>query len=124
MYFMKTIAIIASISGLFLALSLAESAFSENHVEIPQTSRDCASSDSCFVPTILSIKKGQTAIWQNNDLTIHSIVSGSKDSGKSGAISSGTIYPGESFSFTVTSSGMFPYYCEIHPWMKGVIWAT
>ena len=121
---MKTIATLVSILGVFLTLSLVEPAFSENHVEIPQASRDCASSDSCFVPAILSIKKGQTTVWQNNDLTIHSIVSGSKDSGKSGVISSGTIFPGKSFSFTVTNSGIFPYYCEIHPWMKGVIWVT
>jgi len=121
---MKKIVILASVSGIFLALSLAQAAFADNHVVIPKTNRDCATLDSCFVPTIASIKKGQTVVWQNDDLTIHSLVGGSKDTGASRFFQSGTLLPDDTFSYTISHSGIFHYYCEFHPWMKGVIWVT
>jgi plastocyanin len=120
---MKNITILASISGVLLASVMAQPVFAENNVIIPKASRDCENSDSCFVPSILEIKQGQTAVWENNDSTIHSLVGGSKDSGSSGNFQSGIMMPGGTYSFTLTSSGIFPYYCEIHPWMKGVIWS-
>lgn len=120
---MEKITILASISGVFLVLGLIQSASADNHVVIPQVNRDCANSDSCFVPTILSIKKGQAVVWQNDDSTIHSLVGGSKDAGASRFFQSGTLMPDDSFSYTISHSGIFHYYCEFHPWMQGVIWA-
>ena len=120
---MKIMMILASVSVVLLAMSMIQPIFAENQVSIPQANRDCEKTDSCFVPSVVPIKQGQTVVWQNDDLTIHSLVGGSKDTGASRSFQSGIMMPGDSFSYTITNSGIFPYYCEIHPWMKGVVWS-
>jgi plastocyanin len=37
---------------------------------------------------------------------------------------SNTLGRGQSYSFTFTESGTFPYHCGIHPSMKGTITVT
>ncbi len=65
-------------------------------------------------PTGTVIKAGTTVIWVNNDGTQHTSTS------NSGIWGSPILNPGQSFKFTFTSPGTYPYHCEIHP-MVGVI---
>jgi len=66
-----------------------------------------------FNPSTLTIKKGVTVIWTNNDSAPHQI--------KSSALNSNELVNGQSFSFTFTNSGTFEYSCAIHPSMTGKI---
>ena len=70
-----------------------------------------------FVPTSIGAKVGQTVSFSNNDSAPHNVtyVSGPKFT------SSGTLSPGQSFSFKVTQAGTIHYVCTIHPFMKGTI---
>ncbi len=31
------------------------------------------------------------------------------------------VNPREAFRFTFIQTGTFPYHCDLHPWMKGVV---
>lgn len=60
------------------------------------------------------INKGTTVVWHNIDDTEHTTTS------NSGVWNSNILAPGKSYSFTFTSTGNYPYHCEIHP-MTGTI---
>lgn len=66
-----------------------------------------------FTPSTLTIKKGTTVTWTNNDSTPHQI--------KSATFNSGQLSKGQTFSFTFADAGTFAYSCAIHPSMTGTI---
>jgi len=67
-----------------------------------------------FNPPAITIKKGQTITWTNNDSASHTITS-------TGNFDSGVIAPGGQWSFTFNQTGTFDYICTIHPTMKGTV---
>ncbi|MEN8041582.1 MAG: cupredoxin family copper-binding protein [Actinomycetota bacterium] len=69
-----------------------------------------------FTPASLDVKVGDTVTWTNNQDTTHTV-----DSSVDGGWSSGVLEPGDTFSFTFTEAGSFPYHCSIHPAMIGDI---
>jgi plastocyanin len=71
-----------------------------------------------FSPSQISIQKGGTVTWTNNDNTSHTVVD---DLSNVGGPSSGDIAPGSSYSFTFTKAGSYQYHCRIHPSMRGTI---
>lgn len=72
-----------------------------------------------FNPSTLAVKTGTKVTWVNNDSAPHTITS---DSGT--LLSSSTLSPGQSFSFTFTNPGTVNYHCNIHPNMKGSVVVT
>lgn len=68
-----------------------------------------------FSPATLNVQVGTTVTWLNKDSTIHRVVS------DSGAFDSGDLTNGQSYNFTFSQAGSFPYHCSIHPSMKGTI---
>ncbi|HUK36630.1 MAG TPA: cupredoxin domain-containing protein, partial [Vicinamibacterales bacterium] len=56
-----------------------------------------------------------TVVWQNNDTVAHTSTSNTN------GWNSGTLQPGQSFGFTFTSPGTFPYHCTIHQNMVGTV---
>ena len=72
-------------------------------------------SNLSFQPSSLEVKIGTTVTWTNNDNTTHTITS------NTGVFDSGNVAVGNSFSFTFTQMGSFPYHCNIHPSMTGTI---
>jgi plastocyanin len=68
-----------------------------------------------FSPASLTIKKGESVTWTNEDSTSHTIASDSN------VFQSGTLANGQTFSFTFNTAGQFPYHCSIHPMMKAMI---
>lgn len=71
-----------------------------------------------FTPSQITVKKGDTVTWTNNDSTAHTVVDDLSDVG---GPSSGEIAPGASYSFTFTKTGSFQYHCSIHRSMRGTI---
>jgi plastocyanin len=66
-------------------------------------------------------------VWTNTDITGHSVTS---DNGYVDIINgdfnsiqqqSSLIVPGKTFEFTFTKVGDYPYHCEPHPHMKGLV---
>jgi len=71
-----------------------------------------------FTPSQISIQKGGTVTWTNNDNIVHTVVD---DLSNVGGPSSGDIQPGGTYSFTFNKTGSFQYHCSIHPSMRGTI---
>jgi len=70
--------------------------------------------DFAFNPATITIKKGTTVTWTNQDSAPHTVTS---ESGNE--LDSPTLSKGQSYSHTFNEVGTFSYYCTIHPRMKG-----
>jgi plastocyanin len=66
-----------------------------------------------FSPSTLTINKGETVTWINEDSAPHTI--------KFETFNSDTFNKGESYAKTFNEVGSFNYYCSIHPSMIGTI---
>ena len=67
-----------------------------------------------FLPSDISVHKGDTVMWVNNDMVAHDITEE-----KSKSWSSSLLQPGKSWKLVVKESA--DYYCSIHAVMKGRI---
>jgi plastocyanin len=75
-----------------------------------------------FEPLTINVPVGTTVTWKNSDSTLHTVTSGSAESGTSGTIfDSSYVAAGKTFQHTFSSAGTFDYYCTLHPFMKGKI---
>jgi plastocyanin len=72
-----------------------------------------------FSPASITVAKGTTVTWVNEDSVNHQVVS------DSGAVFTSTSLPkGGSYSFNFNNPGTYPYHCSIHPSMKGAVIVT
>ena len=63
---------------------------------------------------------GTTVTWLNEDSAFHSVTSGFYDA-PTELFDSGHMDPFESFSYTFSESGIYDYYCTLHPWMEAQV---
>jgi plastocyanin len=68
-----------------------------------------------YDPQTVTIKVGDTVTWVNQDAPQHDVVA------DNGEFKSQLFDKGQSFSFTFTAAGTYPYHCSIHPGMVGTI---
>ncbi len=80
----------------------------------------CEKTDSCYIPSKISIKSGDSVTWLNEDAAFHSVTSGYYGN-KSGLFDSEYLDPEESFTFIFENPGVYDYFCTLHPWMKGQV---
>jgi len=73
-----------------------------------------------FQPATLSIKMGTQVEWENVSDAPHTVTSDT--AGDFGTTSN--ITKNQTFTFTFTKAGTFPYHCNIHPYMKATITVT
>lgn len=71
--------------------------------------------DYSFAPPELTIVKGSTVTWTNEDAVQHSIVS------DSGLFESDLFSKGETFSHTFDAVGEYSYTCRLHPSMTATV---
>src|SRR5436309_7058832 len=79
--------------------------------------KDCA-----FSPTVSRVPVGATVSWKNVDKLPH-VISGVGWGSVSGYVAAGVpmLQPGETFTHTFTTAGLYPYACYLHPGMSGVV---
>ena len=88
--------------------------------------------DNWYEPPVVSINQGDTITWINNDREGHTVTSGQgpgrfgwmggdKFGESDGYFASGRFMASESWAFTFDITGLFNYFCTIHPWMEGVV---
>lgn len=130
---MSTRIYISIIAGISIALVFAinNSYAAEVTVSIPEGSAlaNCIQNlddTKCYNPGILTIEKGTTVTWKNDDpTTSHTVTSGisfaMRGSGPDGKFDSGLIVPGATWSFKFNEIGEYPYYCSLHPLMVGKV---
>jgi amicyanin len=68
-----------------------------------------------FDPQEITVKVGDAVTWVNQDTPQHDVVA------NNGEFKSPLLNKGQSFSFTFTKAGTYPYYCSIHPDMTGKV---
>ena len=68
-----------------------------------------------FGPQTLTVPIGATVTWTNRDDIPHTVVS------TDGVFKSKVRDTDESFSFTFTKAGTYPYFCSVHPKMTGEV---
>ena len=69
-----------------------------------------------FNPDTINISKGRTVTWTQFDTAPHTIISVNSTFPNSPSLSKGQTY-----SYTFNETGIFEYYCSIHPSMKGKV---
>ncbi|WP_236572824.1 cupredoxin domain-containing protein [Streptomyces sp. GS7] len=67
-----------------------------------------------FSPSTLTVSKGTTVTWTNEDRAPHTVTG-------SGGLNSPTLWGGDSYTFTFKTAGTFSYGCDIHPFMHGTV---
>lgn len=78
-----------------------------------------------FSPDTVTVVIGvnNTVTWTNNDNTMDANgylpthVLATNDS----SFTSPGLNPGDTFTYTFTTPGTFPYHCNVHPWMRGTV---
>ena len=70
-----------------------------------------------FEPAKITIVIGvnNTVVWKNEDSDWHTAHSNIPE------FNSGLIPPGGNFTHTFLRAGVYPYHCDPHPWMTGVV---
>ena len=68
-----------------------------------------------FIPSTLTVSVGTTVTWGNRDEEAHTVNS------TTDVFKSPPLDTDEKFSFKFTTPGTYPYYCKLHPHMKGQI---
>ena len=102
--------------ALAVMLSTAAVACGDSSTTAPTPTTVNATIDSGgFTPNQINISVGSTVMWTNKDTTAHSVVS------DSGAFRSGTIAPGNQYSYAFASAGTFTYHDSSNPNMVGSV---
>jgi plastocyanin len=71
-----------------------------------------------FTPSQITVAKGGTVTWTNNDTVAHTVTD---DLSNVGGPASGNIEPGSTYSFRFNKTGSFQYHCSLHSSMRGTI---
>jgi len=71
--------------------------------------------NNVFSKTSLTIAKGTTVTWTNNDYTTHTVTADDN------SFNSGDITAGQSYTKTFNTPGTFPYHCTYHSMMKATV---
>jgi plastocyanin len=75
-----------------------------------------------YDPPTLTVPAGTTVTWKNADSTLHTVTSGSAETGEgTGVFDSGYLTAGKTFQHTFSNAGTFDYHCILHPFMKGQV---
>jgi plastocyanin len=110
------VAVVALVAVGFLFYSgLTPTTSSEVEVVIPKGASENASLG--FEPSNITVVIGvnNTVVWKNEDSDWHTAHSDGPE------FNSGLIQPGGSFTHTFQRAGTYPYHCDPHPWMTGVV---
>lgn len=89
-------------------------------VLIPNGNFDIAGT-GFYIPLNLEVSVGTAVTWINDDSVPHTIQSQDETGAIIGLFNSAPLLTGESFEYTFDESGVYNYFCSLHPWRVGVI---
>ena len=76
-----------------------------------------------FAPDTVQVRVGTTVTWTNWDEIEHTVTTGTPD-GRDGMLNAVLRTRGDSVSRTFERAGTWPYFCDHHQFMRGVITVT
>jgi len=71
--------------------------------------------DSTYLPPTITVPAGTTVRWTNRDEETHTVTS------DTGLFGSAGLDLGEEYAHTFAKPGVYPYTCDLHPFMRGTI---
>ena len=71
---------------------------------------------NCFAPTVTRVQPGDTVTFTNTDPDVHTVTGVANTWG-----SDENVRAGESVSYQFDETGVFPYFCYLHPSMVGAV---
>lgn len=77
--------------------------------------------DFDYQPKTITVKKGTTVTWTNQDVAKHDAT---PDTESSDFQASKLLAKGESYSWTFNTVGTYSYHCSPHPYMKATVVVT
>ena len=91
----------------------------------------CEVTNECFVPADVSVDVGGSVTWTNSDSVLHTVSAGDLKADPTvvgydypNGFQSGLVNPGDEFVVEDLKEGDYPYFCSVHPWMKGMLYVT
>jgi len=66
-------------------------------------------------PTKIELVTGETVTWTNDSTRQHTVTA------DDGSFTSATLIPSDTYSRTFTAEGAIPYYCKLHPGIRGEV---
>jgi len=106
-----------------ISYAAAAQTTNENNVTIPAGAT--MKPENGFEPKTINVKTGQIVTWNNMDNSLHTVISGTglNDPNNGKAFDSGltSLIPGKSWSHQFIKADSFPYFCELHPAMTGLV---
>jgi predicted secreted protein with PEFG-CTERM motif len=117
---------ICSILVAFVMAIIVPSAFADHstiEISIPSgaSTPGCETTNECFIPSEVTTDVGGEVVWSNDDSASHTVTSGDPKNGPDGIFDSNLFLAGQTFSHKFEEAGEFPYFCLVHPWMKGAV---
>lgn len=82
-------------------------------VSLGQSTAQVMIKNFAFDPGTVTVAKGGTVTWANQDSAVHTVKFGSNESP--------SLKKGQTYSKTFNDAGTFDYICGIHPAMKGKV---
>ena len=106
----------ANLRGLGLALAIAAATLLQLGVAGARAQDINVTIDNfTFTPDVLTVKPGTKVAFVNHDDIPHLVVAGHKE------FRSKALDTNDEFDFIFETAGEFPYFCGLHPHMKGKI---
>jgi plastocyanin len=75
-------------------------------------SQEVSAHGTSFSPAAVTVTSGLTVTWTNTDVIDHTVTSGKP--GLPNGMFDQLLHPGQTFTFTFSQAGTFPYYCRFH----------
>ncbi len=101
-------------------MNMKSKSSSDNSSSSPTATDKVTIQDFAFSPSDITVKKGTTVTWTNQDSAAHTVTESDGSTGPN----SGNLENGKSYSFTYNQIGTFTYHCAIHPSMAGTVKVT
>lgn len=113
---------IVVIGGTVLAVSGMGNENSQSNVSSEkQEANTVTIKDYTFTPQRITVKKGTTVTWTNNDIAKHNVA---PDKEQKGMAAGPLLSQNQNYTYTFTTPGIYNYHCDPHPYMKGVVEVT
>lgn len=90
------------------------------NVLIPNGNFDI-SNTAFYIPLNLEVEAGTKVVWVNDDSVPHTIQSQDQMGKIIGLFNSAPLKTGATFEYTFNKSGVYNYFCSLHPWRVGII---
>jgi plastocyanin len=91
----------------------------------PYTAIIIDSGSPYFVPKSVTVSSGAPIRWENPTPTEHTITHmGCMEEGGTCAFDSGIVLPDGTYTLPGLAPGRYPYFCRVHPIMRGTITVT